>query len=90
MQIFPVIKMTVILQVRISPVHLLQSERDDKHAQKVTRMKSRMHVHKDHEQILFASVSTGVIGKDLYTLNWSCMNDDGITRGGIGGLGSPV
>ena len=43
----------------------------------------------DRERILFAFVSTCVVGKNPNTPNWSSMADDAITQSGIGVLGSP-
>ena len=43
---------------------------------------------KDYGRILFAFVSTCVVGKNSKTLNWSSMTDDAITQSVIGVLGS--
>ena len=45
---------------------------------------------KDRGRILFAFVSTCVVGKNPNTPNLSSMADDAITRSGIGVPGSPV
>ena len=45
---------------------------------------------KDHGRICIAFVFAYVVGKNPKTPNLSPMTNNNITRGGIGGLGSPV
>ena len=47
-------------------------------------------MHKDCGRICFSCVFACVLGKNLKTPNLSPMAVDAITRGGMGGLGSPL
>ena len=64
-----------------SGAYVLWSEYED------NTMKHHM-VREDLGRILFALVSTCVVGKNPNTPNWSSMADDAITQSGIGVLGS--
>ena len=86
LQVFPVIKKkTKRWFVRcICHLHLLRSEREDKHALKV-RMACE-----NCGGFCFVFVFACVVVKNPRTPNLSPMADNAITRGSIRGLGSPL
>ena len=74
---FPIIKIMVILQVRMSPASIA----DRAWGSKLVKSHS---AHKSHGHILFAFVSTCVVSKDRINPNWRSMADDAFTQGSIG------
>ena len=81
LRVFPVIKITMVHQVHMSPASTA--------VWAWTCVKLRT-ASKDSGCICFTFAFAWVVGKNMKTSNLSPMADDTITRGGIRGLGSPL